>query len=118
MTPEQEEDGELAFTLSLRSSLSRVWSDPRIETQRQEGEGSSMLVSLETPDLRRGWPEQEEVWGVQKPAALGHVITTDVSTRCGVPVDSAVLHLTFCRLIELGASIQAPRNASGADVDP
>lgn len=68
-------------------------------------------------DLGRGWPEQE-VWGVQKPAALGHVITTDVSARCGAPADSAALHLTFCWLIELGAGIQAPRNANGADVDP
>lgn len=58
MPPEREEDGEPALTHS-RSSLSRVRADPRLETQRQEGEGSGVLVSLEAPGSRRGWPEQE-----------------------------------------------------------
>lgn len=119
MTPEREEDGESAFILGLRSSLSRVWADPRIEPQRREGEGSSKLVSLETPGSQTrlaraggGVGHTEACW------PLGHVITTDVSSRCGVPTDSAALHPTFCWLAELGTGVRAPRNAGGAGVDP
>lgn len=64
-----------------RSSLSRVRADPRLETQRQEGEGSIMLVSLEAPGSRArlaraggGAGRTEACW------SLGHVITMDMST--------------------------------------
>lgn len=66
MTPEQEEDGESAFTLSLRSSLSRVRADPIIEMQRREGERSSTLVSLETPG---SWTRLARAGGVGRAEA-------------------------------------------------